>query len=164
LKNEKLLAMRELNSITSEKRDEKKKKIVIKKGNNIPKSNETKKLVNSSIMNPIARESTKKISLQQATVNNLGPLNNLSISALRRGSLRSLEKKNLKPKEGSTDKKKTSTKEIIKTEYSVEKVKININVNNVKNIRTILNVNPTNPNPYSSNINTSTVIKRKQKY
>ena len=156
--------MRELNSNTLEKRDEKKKKIVPKKGNNIPKSNDTKKLVNSSIINPITRESNKKISLQQATVNNLGPLNNLSISALRRGSLRSLEKKSLKPKEGSTDKKKTSTKEIIKTEYSVEKVKININVNNVKNIRTILNVNPINPNPSSSNINTSTVMKRKQKY
>ena len=156
--------MRELNSNTLEKRDEKKKKIVPKKGNNIPKSNDTKKLVNSSIINPITRESIKKISLQQATVNNLGPLNNLSISALRRGSLRSLEKKSLKPKEGSTDKKKTSTKEIIKTEYSVEKVKININVNNVKNIRTILNVNPINPNPSSSNINTSTVMKRKQKY
>ena len=156
--------MRELNSNTLEKRDEKKKKIVPKKGNNIPKSNDTKKLVNSSIINPITRESNKKISLQQATVNNLGPLNNLSISALRRGSLRSLEKRSLKPKEGSTDKKKTSTKEIIKTEYSVEKVKININVNNVKNIRTILNVNPINPNPSSSNINTSTVMKRKQKY
>ncbi len=157
--------MRELNSNTSEKRDEKKKKIVIKKVNNIPKSNETKKLVNSSIINPIARESNKKISLQQATVNNLGPLNNISISALRRGSLRSLEKKNIKPKGGSSDKKKSSTKEIIKTEYSVEKVKININVNNVKNIRTILNVNSIIPNAHSSNINTSsTVMKRKQKY
>jgi hypothetical protein len=164
LKYEKFLAMREINSNSPEKKDDKRKKIN-KKTNNLPKSNETKKLANSIVLNPAGRENNKKTSLPQGSLNNSSTINTFSISALRRGSLRSLEKKIIKQKEISTDKRKTSTKDMIKTEYPVEKAKITINVSNVKNIRTIIG-GAINQTPSSTNINNpaNTVVKKKLKY
>lgn len=131
----------------------------------MPKSNDTKKISNSIVLNPVGRENYKKISMPQNSLNISSTINTSSISSLRRGSFRSLEKKIFKQKETSTDKSKTSTKELIKTEYPIEKAKLIINVSNVKNIRTIIGgtINQTSSSTNISN-STNSVIKKKLKY
>lgn len=131
----------------------------------MPKSNDTKKISNSIVLNPVGRENYKKISMPQNSLNISSTINTSSISSLPRGSFRSLEKKIFKQKETSTDKSKTSTKELIKTEYPIEKAKLIINVSNVKNIRTIIGgtINQTSSSTNISN-STNSVIKKKLKY
>lgn len=131
----------------------------------MPKSNDTKKISNSIVLNPVGRENYKKISMPQNSLNISSTINTSSISSLTRGSFRSLEKKIFKQKETSTDKSKNSTKELIKTEYPIEKAKLIINVSNVKNIRTIIGgtINQTSSSTNISNSNNS-VIKKKLKY
>jgi len=131
----------------------------------LPKSNDTKKISNSIVLNPVGRENYKKISMPQNSLNISSTINTSSISSLPRGSFRSLEKKIFKQKETSTDKSKTSTKELIKTEYPIEKAKLIINVSNVKNIRTIIGgtINQTSSSTNISN-STNSVIKKKLKY
>jgi len=131
----------------------------------LPKSNDTKKISNSIVLNPVGRENYKKISMPQNSLNISSTINTSSISSLPRGSFRSLEKKIFKQKETSTDKSKTSTKELIKTECPIEKAKLIINVSNVKNIRTIIGgtINQTSSSTNISN-STNSVIKKKLKY